>query len=53
MKHWLYRDVYGHLLEGDKQAAAPSMSRALVGGCSVAGSERVKPTLPVVSLWQL
>ena len=26
------KDVYGHLLEGDKQAAAESMSRALFGG---------------------
>jgi len=25
-------DVYGHLLEGDKRAAAESMSRALFGG---------------------
>jgi integrase len=27
------KDVYGHLLEGDKRAAAESMSRALFGGC--------------------
>ncbi len=26
------KDVYGHLLEGDKRAAAESMSRALLGG---------------------
>ena len=26
------KDVYGHLLEGDKRAAAESMSRALFGG---------------------
>jgi len=26
------KDVYGHLLEGDKRAAAQSMSRALFGG---------------------
>ncbi len=25
------KDVYGHLLEGDKRAAAESMSRALFG----------------------
>jgi len=27
------KDVYGHLLEGDKRAAAESMSKALFGGC--------------------
>ena len=27
------KDVYGHLLEGDKRAAAESMRRALFGGC--------------------
>jgi integrase len=26
------KDVYGHLLEGDKRVAAESMSRALFGG---------------------
>jgi hypothetical protein len=26
------KDVYGYLLEGDKRAAAESMSRALFGG---------------------
>lgn len=26
------KDVYGHLLEGDKRAAAESMSQALFGG---------------------
>jgi integrase len=26
------KDVYGHLLEGDKRAAAESMTRALFGG---------------------
>ena len=26
------KDVYGHPLEGDKRAAAESMSRALFGG---------------------
>ena len=26
------KDVYGHLLEGDKRTAAESMSRALFGG---------------------
>jgi hypothetical protein len=26
------KDVYGHLLEGDKRSAAESMSRALFGG---------------------
>ena len=26
------KDVYGHLLEGNKRAAAESMSRALFGG---------------------
>jgi integrase len=26
------KDVYGHLLEGDKRKAAESMSRALFGG---------------------
>jgi integrase len=26
------KDVYGHLVEGDKRAAAESMSRALFGG---------------------
>jgi integrase len=26
------KDVYGHLLEGDKRAAARSMSQALFGG---------------------
>ena len=26
------KDVYGHLLEGDKRAAAESISRALFGG---------------------
>ena len=35
------KDVYGHLLEGDKRAAAESMSKALFGGCYVAcGSQR-------------
>ena len=27
------KDVYGHLLEGDKRVAAESMSKALFGGC--------------------
>jgi hypothetical protein len=27
------KDVYGHLLEGDKRAAAESMSRVLFSGC--------------------
>ena len=26
------KDVYGHLVEGDKRSAAESMSRALLGG---------------------
>ena len=28
------KDVYGHLVEGDKRAAAESMSRVLFGTCS-------------------
>ena len=28
----IIKDMYGHLLEGDKRAAAESMSRALFGG---------------------
>jgi integrase len=35
------KDVYGHLLEGDKRAAAESMSRALLGG----GYARVAPSV--------
>jgi integrase len=27
------KDVYGHLLEGDKRAAAESISRVLFSGC--------------------
>ena len=34
------KDVYGHLLEGDKRAAAESMSRALWGRTHPCGSQR-------------
>jgi len=39
------KDVYGHLLEGDKRAAAESMSRALFGGWYVP----VTPVTPSVA----
>jgi hypothetical protein len=32
------KDVYGHLVEGDKRAAAESMSRALSAGSQAVGS---------------
>ena len=37
------KDVYGHLLEGDKRAAAESMTRALSGGSSAPMAPSVAP----------
>jgi hypothetical protein len=37
------KDVYGHLLEGDKRAAAESMSRAMFGGWNVRVAPSVAP----------
>ena len=37
------KDVYGHLLEGDKRAAAESMRRALFGGSSAPVAPSVAP----------
>ncbi len=37
------KDVYGHLLEGDKRAAAESMTRALSGGSSSPMAPSVAP----------
>jgi hypothetical protein len=34
------KDVYGHLLEGDKRAAAESMSRLCSVAANVCGSQR-------------
>jgi integrase len=35
------KDVYGHLVDGDKRAAAESMSRALSAGSQAVGSQTV------------
>ena len=37
------KDVYGHLLQGDKRAAAESMSRALFGGQRASVAPSVAP----------
>jgi hypothetical protein len=40
------KDVYGHLLEGDKRTAAELMTRVLYGGPSSPVAPSVAPTGP-------